>query len=111
MAMTFGEYEEQARTTAAYPDIGNNLIYPTLGLTGEAGEVADKVKKIIRDDGGILTEERRNAIRKELGDVLWYSAALARELGTTLEAVAQENIAKLASRRERGEIHGSGDDR
>lgn len=111
MAMTFHEYEERAHVSARYPDQGKNIYYPTLGLAGESGEIADKVKKILRDDGGTLTDARREAITKELGDVLWYCAALARELGTNLEAVAQGNIDKLAARIERNTVHGSGDDR
>lgn len=111
MAMTFEEYAKQAHVSARYPDQGKNIYYPTLGLAGEAGEVADKVKKIMRDDGGTLTPERREAIIKELGDVLWYCAALADELGTTLEDVAKGNIAKLAARLKNDTVHGSGDDR
>lgn len=111
MAMTFEEYAKKAHVSARYPDQGKNIFYPTLGLTGEAGEVADKVKKVMRDDAGVLTPERREAIIKELGDVLWYCAALADELGTTLEDVARGNIAKLAARMEHNTVHGSGDDR
>lgn len=109
--MEFKDYEKEAGKTALYPDKGNNYIYPTLGLTGEAGEVADKIKKIIRDDKGVLTNEKREALKGELGDVLWYLASLSRELGFTLDEVAEHNINKLASRHIRGKISGSGDDR
>src|SRR6185436_12648534 len=74
------------------------LTYPALGLCGEAGECAEKVKKAIRDDGGALTEERRAALAAELGDVLWYMAQLATEAGLDLDAIAEDNLAKLLSR-------------
>lgn len=109
--MRFSEYQARSRATAVYPDAGSNIVYPALGLCGEAGETAEKVKKAIRDDGGTLTEERREAIAAELGDVLWYAAQLATEAGLDLEEVAEANLAKLASRRERAVLHGSGDDR
>lgn len=109
--MELNEYGAKAAATAIYPDRGGNIIYPALKLAGEAGEVAEKVGKMIRDDGGVLTDERRAAIKKELGDVLWYIAALAFELDTTLEAVAVENLAKLKSRQDRGQLSGDGDDR
>jgi NTP pyrophosphatase (non-canonical NTP hydrolase) len=107
----FSEYQRRSRETAVYPDLGANLVYPALGLCGEAGETAEKIKKAIRDDGGVLTEERREAVAAELGDVLWYVAQLATEAGLELEAVAEANIAKLASRQRRSVLHGSGDDR
>lgn len=109
--MTGNEYQNAATKTAVYPDIGHNIIYPTLGLCGEAGEFADKVKKMIRDDGGKLTEERRNALALELGDLAWYLSQCARELGFSLEEVFQANIDKLASRAERNKLKGSGDNR
>lgn len=109
--MNFSEYQAASRKTAIYPDIGSNFVYPTLGLTDEAGEVAGKVKKIFRDDGGVLTEEKRQDISKELGDVLWYIAQLATELNLDLGDIAQANLDKLASRKERGTLHGSGDNR
>jgi len=109
--MTFSEYQTRSRATAVYPDAGENLLYPTLGLCGEAGEVAEKVKKMLRDDGGVLSDERRDALSAELGDVLWYAAQLATEAGLDLGAIADANIAKLASRQRRGALHGSGDDR
>ena len=109
MEMNF--YQDSARKTAAYPDVGSNPIYPTLGLTGEAGEVADKVKKVIRDRGGVFDAEAREAIKLELGDVLWYVAQLASELGYDLNEVADANLQKLSSRAARGRIGGSGDQR
>lgn len=107
--MTLNEYQAGANTTALYPDSGKNLLYPILGLCGESGELAEKMKKLIRDDAGILTDERRKLMKKELGDVLWYVSQVARELGCTLEEIGEENLAKLASRMERGVLHGNGD--
>lgn len=107
--MEFKEYQEKSKRTAKYPDIGNNFIYPTLGLSGEAGEVAEKIKKVIRDKGGKIDEETRELIKKELGDVLWYVSQLATELGLSLDDIANHNIEKLLSRLERDKINGSGD--
>ena len=109
--MRFSEYQRLSRETAIYPDLGNNIVYPALGLCGEAGETAEKVKKAIRDDGGTLTEERRAAIGAELGDVLWYAAQLATEAGLDLEELAEANLEKLLSRQRRSVLHGSGDTR
>jgi NTP pyrophosphatase (non-canonical NTP hydrolase) len=109
--MTPNEYQTAALQTAVYPDQGNNLIYPALGICGEAGEVAEKVKKLIRDEGGILTDPVREKIALELSDVCWYLAVLAYELDFTLEEVMQINLDKLASRQERGVLSGSGDNR
>ena len=88
-----------------------NYYYPALGLAGEAGEIANKVKKIMRDDNCILTDEKKEDLIGELGDVLWYLAALATELGIDLGEVAEKNIEKLFSRKERGKLGGSGDAR
>jgi NTP pyrophosphatase (non-canonical NTP hydrolase) len=107
----FSEYQARSRATAVYPDAGSNIVYPALGLCGEAGETAEKVKKSIRDDGGTLTEERREAIAAELGDVLWYVAQLATEADLDLEEIAEANLEKLASRQRRSVLHGSGDER
>ncbi|MFA5985838.1 MAG: nucleoside triphosphate pyrophosphohydrolase family protein [Parcubacteria group bacterium] len=109
--MNFSEYQSESRKTALYPDVGKNFVYPTLGLAGEAGEVADKLKKTIRDDGGVLTAEKKQEVGKELGDVLWYVAQVASELGLSLDEVAQANLEKLFSRKERGTLTGSGDNR
>lgn len=109
--MRLSDYQERSRATAVYPDAGDNLLYPTLGLCGEAGEVAEKVKKMVRDDGGVLSDERRAALSKELGDVLWYVAQLATEAELDLDAIAQDNLDKLLSRQRRSVLQGSGDDR
>jgi NTP pyrophosphatase (non-canonical NTP hydrolase) len=109
--MNFEEYQKKSRVTAKYPNLGENYIYPTLGLAGEAGEVAEKIKKVIRDKGGKIDEETREAIKKELGDVLWYVAQLATELKIPLEEVATGNLTKLYDRMERGKLGGNGDNR
>jgi NTP pyrophosphatase (non-canonical NTP hydrolase) len=109
--MELKEYQEKSRVTAKYPDAGNNYIYPTLGLSGEAGEVAEKIKKVIRDKGGEINDETRSEIKKELGDVLWYVSQLATELGLSLDDVAESNIQKLYDRMERGVLQGNGDNR
>jgi NTP pyrophosphatase (non-canonical NTP hydrolase) len=109
--MRLSDYQERSRATAVYPDAGSNLTYPALGLCGEAGEAAEKVKKAIRDDGGELTDERREALAGELGDVLWYVAQLATEAGLDLDQIAADNLAKLLSRQERNVLQGSGDAR
>ncbi len=109
--MNFEEYQKKSRVTAIYPNAGENFVYPTLGLSGEAGEVAEKIKKVIRDKDGVMDDESREMIEKELGDVMWYVAQLASELKLPLDDIAQKNIEKLYSRLERGKINGSGDDR
>lgn len=124
--MDFNEYQDLTDKTAIYEDsvltmtakLTQNqmnsalcLIYPAMKLNGEAGEIAELVGKMIRDDHGVLTMERASALRKEVGDVLWYAARMARELGTPLENVAIDNIRKLQSRKERDVLGGSGDDR
>ncbi|MHB8242870.1 MAG: nucleoside triphosphate pyrophosphohydrolase family protein [Solirubrobacteraceae bacterium] len=108
--MELSEYQRLARRTAEYPRDAW-LAYPALGLAGEAGEVAEHAKKVIRDDGGQISDERRAAMSKELGDVLWYVAQLATELGLELDEVAQANLDKLLSRQQRGVLSGSGDER
>ena len=107
--MLLSDYQQRSRATAVYPEAGSNLTYPALGLCGEAGEAAEKVKKAMRDDGGILTEERREALAGELGDVLWYVAQLATEAGLDLDDIAGQNLEKLLSRQRRAALHGSGD--
>jgi NTP pyrophosphatase (non-canonical NTP hydrolase) len=109
--MNFEEYQEKSRKTALYPNVGQNFIYPTIGLAGETGEVSEKIKKVIRDKNGIIDEEDKNAIKKELGDVLWYVSQLAAELGLSLDDIAENNIKKLYSRLNRGVINGNGDNR
>ena len=109
--MDFSEYQTKSRRTANYPSIGHGVIYPTLGLASEAGEVAGKIKKVFRDKGGVIGEAEKEALKSELGDVLWYIAQVCTELGLSLDAVAGYNIEKLYSRLERGRIGGEGDNR
>ena len=109
--MTFEQYQAEAKKTAVYPTIGQSFIYPALGLAGEAGEVVEKVKKIMRNDNGAVSDEKRTEVKKELGDVLWYVSQLATEFGITMEDVASTNVEKLRSRMERGAIHSQGDNR
>lgn len=111
--LDFDAYQQLAARTAIYPGREESTVapYPALGLAGEAGEVCEQVKKMIRDDGAQLTERRRRALRKELGDVLWYVAALCDELDLAMGEVARANVEKLADRAERGVISGDGDDR
>lgn len=109
--MDFNEYQRLSRRTAAYPAIGHPVVYPALGLTNEAGEVAGKIKKVFRDKGGQLDEATLRALESELGDVLWYLAQMATELGLTLDDIAAHNLEKLADRQRRGVIRGDGDQR
>lgn len=109
--MQFSEYQKLSRETAIYPNVGANFVYPTLGLTGESGEVAEKIKKILRDKENKIDEENRGELKKELGDVLWYLSQLCTELGLDLEEVADFNLKKLTSRKERNVLHGAGDNR
>jgi NTP pyrophosphatase (non-canonical NTP hydrolase) len=128
--MEFKDYQEKALRTAVFTNDGNvvfesssiedsslsyttnmDFIYPLLGLVGETGEVAEKIKKIIRDKKGILTLEERLELKKELGDVLWYLAVLAATLKLDLNGIAEANLDKLASRKERDKLHGEGDNR
>lgn len=108
--MEFHRYQELSRKTAIYPDT-HRIIYPVLGLVSEAGEVADKVKKVIRDKGAEFSVDDREAIRKKLGDVLWYVSQIASDLDFALDSVAMTNLEKLRIRQEQGKLHGSGDDR
>jgi len=110
MIRTFDDYQTIAVLTAIYPD-GVRILYPALGLAGEAGEVANKVKKIYRDDGGRVTEDRRVQVARELGGVLWYVAAVCTDLNLNMGDVARENATILASRQQRGTLHGDGDER
>lgn len=106
--MTLEQYQREARKTAIYPA---SVIYPTLGLAGEAGEVAEKVKKVLRDNAGEFTAQHRELLLLELGDVLWYVANLAGDLDISLEVIAEQNLEKLRSRQQRGVLGGSGDKR
>jgi NTP pyrophosphatase (non-canonical NTP hydrolase) len=110
MTMDLSEYQRLSRRTAEYPREAW-LAYPALGLSGEAGEIAEHAKKAIRDDGGQVSDQRRAAMAAELGDVLWYVAQLASELGLDLNEIAQANLEKLLSRQQRGVLSGDGDDR
>ena len=107
----FDEYQKGCKKTAMYPDVGKNFIYPTIGLMGEAGEVANKIKKLIRDDNSKISEDKREELAYELGDVLWYVAQLSTELGLKLSEVVVMNQDKLKSRKEREKLKGSGDHR
>src|SRR6266568_13164 len=109
--MEFNEYQKESRKNAIYHGLGNNFSFPTIGLAGETGEVAEKIKKILRDKGGIVDEISKQEVRKELGDVLWYLSQIASEFDLSLEDVATGNLEKIASRRERGMVHGEGDNR
>ena len=112
--LSFDLYQCFAADTAIYPESGTGspmaLAYVGLGL-GEIGEIQGKIKKILRDSDGVVTDEARSAIRAEIGDALWYLARLCSELSIPFGDAAERNVAKLASRQERGVLHGSGDDR
>jgi len=107
--MTFDEYQGRALTTAN--DDGVELMHRVLGLVGEAGEVAGKFTKWLRDDYGDITKLDKPSVSKELGDVLWFVATLADELDLKLDDIAVENLDKLASRAARGKLSGAGDNR
>jgi len=106
----FGMYQGAAAKTAIYPE-HLKVLYPTLGLAGESGEVANKVKKIYRDCGGEITQQKREELVGELGDVLWYVAAIATDLGVSLGDIAMANLITLYSRMARGKLSGDGDKR
>lgn len=112
---TFNEYMEETRQTAVYPDATEGTIdavlYTALGLASEAGEVCGAVKRILRDDDGHLTADRKDQIIKELGDTLWYAARLADELDLDLDDIADTNIERLLQRKKHGTLKGEGDDR
>jgi NTP pyrophosphatase (non-canonical NTP hydrolase) len=103
--MDFNKYQDKAFTTAT--ETSKNIYYMTLGMAGESGEIANKIKKVMRDGATLDTED----IKKEIGDVLWYCAGLCTVIGISLDDVAETNIAKLMSRKERGVIAGNGDNR
>lgn len=104
--MELNDFQEKAMETAVYPFPGENLPYAALGLAGEAGECANIVKKVLRDEDGVPSQSKRDDLIEELGDTLWYAAAVARELGTTLEDAAQGCLDKLRARKEAQELHG-----
>ena len=107
----FANYQRDAAVTGVVVAMDHPIVYPTLGLANEAGEVAGKVKKIFRDHNGVVTDADREALTLELGDVLWYLSELCSQLGIRLEDVAARNLEKLRGRMERGTLTGSGDTR
>ena len=107
----FDKYQKNVEKTAIYPGIGKNFIYPTIGLVGEAGEIANKVKKVIRDDKSKIDKKNREELAYELGDVMWYIAQLSTELDLKLSKIIKMNIMKLAKRMKSNTLHGSGDHR
>jgi len=127
--LTLKEYQEQANKTAIYPSLDElyhnivacyeckgeevipNPYYPALGLAGEVGEFCNKLKKVMRDDMGVISDRKKVDFKAELGDILWYVSACCSELDISLDEVAQENIRKLADRQKRGKLKGSGDER
>ena len=110
--MTFKEYDDFVKTTAIYPE-DKKVIYPAFGLAGEVGEIMEKLKKIMRGGGDVQNMDNNNKeeLKKEIGDVLWYLSAISRDLGFELEDVANRNLEKLSSRKDRGVIQGEGDNR
>ena len=112
--MEFDEYQKKAAKYDLFEaaDVGEvGFLEKVLGLVGEAGETADKIKKILRDKDGVVSDEDRDLVVKELGDTLWYVAAISRYLGVNLSEVAEGNIEKLESRYQRNKLHGAGDER
>ena len=110
--MNFIEYQENAKKTAIYSGaLNKDYAYLMLGMVGETGELADKIKKILRDKNGTISEQDKIELKKELGDVLWYFANLATELNISMEDIAKSNIEKVLSRKERNVLHGDGDNR
>jgi NTP pyrophosphatase (non-canonical NTP hydrolase) len=108
--MEFNEYQKRSQyslISGDYPE----LMYTTLALVGEAGEIADKVKKVYRDNGGVVPNEKRSDITREMGDLLWYLARLATHLEVSFDSIAQENLTKLAERADEGTLSGEGDNR
>lgn len=110
--MNFNDYQKQALTTAITSDDDfKDMMHWVLGLNGEAGEVAEKLKKIIRDKNGVISDADKQELAKELGDVLWYLAVFAHDLGVSFDEVAATNLQKLADRQQRNKLGGSGDNR
>ena len=107
----FEAYQRESRKTWGVIAVDHPIVYPMLGLANEAGEVAGKIKKIFRDKGGVISDKDRDALKHELGDVLWYLTQICTELNLTLEEVATANLEKLFSRQARGQIGGDGDTR
>lgn len=113
--MEFGEYQKKSRITAIYANAGDNFVYPSLGLAGETGEVIEKVKKLMRNDlvtsASEVSDEKKEELAKEMGDVVWYLAQLATEFNLSLDEIAEKNLEKLLSRKDRGVLHSEGDNR
>ena len=113
--MGFDEYQKAIKKFDFYEDTDDVLapgfMAKILGLSGEAGEVSEKFKKIIRDKNGVISEEDKNSLKKELGDVLWYISTISRYLGIPMSEVVEANLEKLESRKQRDKLHGEGDDR
>lgn len=110
--MNFNEYQKKALSTVLTTDDNfKDLLHWVLGINGESGEIAEKVKKIIRDKNGKVSPEDKKELAKEIGDVLWYLAVFAEDLGVSLDDIAQQNLDKLQSRKQRGVLGGSGDNR
>ncbi|MCH4147083.1 MAG: nucleoside triphosphate pyrophosphohydrolase family protein [Prevotella sp.] len=108
--MTFNDYQDAAYKTALYPQ-NLKILYPLIGLAGETGEVAEKIKKVLRDNNGVFSEDKKMEIAKELGDVLWYLSAIAKDMDYSLDDIANMNLQKIQARKENGRIHGNGDNR
>ena len=108
--LSLDDYQNLALETAIYPE-EYRIVYPALGLAGEAGEVADKIKKVIRDNNGNFTPTKCEEIAMEIGDVLWYCAVLANRIGYRLDTIGRMNYRKLKSRQQRGKLGGNGDNR
>lgn len=111
MASNFEDYQKRSRQTYNDIPMDHPLVYPTMGLLNEAGELAGKVKKLFRDKQGVITDADREALKGEIGDVLWYLTQICTNLDLSLEDVANANLEKLLSRLERGVIQGDGDNR
>jgi len=109
--MTFNDYQTETNKTAIYPDRGHNFVYPVLGMMGESGEVAEKIKKVWRDKNNVISDTDKLEIKKEMGDVLWYLSQLATELQIDFDDVANTNVLKIQSRLERNKLNGDGDNR
>ncbi len=107
----YADYQKESRKTWMLVKVDHPIAYPTLGLVNEAGEVAGKIKKIFRDKGGVISNDDKEALKGELGDVLWYFTQICTELGLTLEEVAESNLEKLFSRKDRNKLQGEGDNR
>jgi NTP pyrophosphatase (non-canonical NTP hydrolase) len=107
----FDKYQQLCLKSSIHSKTKHGYIIPALGVTGEAGEVADKIKKVLRDDNGKISTAKRNEISKEIGDMLWYTSMLCTEIGLKLSDVIKLNLEKIAYRSKENKIHGSGDNR